>query len=234
MQCEEHEPLRISSRLKDALIADQVRDDTYDPDYVLRTGAGNDPVDWTEHLARQLGLSTRYHEHGVAGLHDTLLVVLPELEDRLRRWPLVVEARDLQPVAESATSGLTPVEVYATMLAGSKVWRSQVIGADVRIDKLASQLRIILNRTLASSLAALLCRWAEWDIRTIREQRAAAKLRQDTARAEAAAADRALRGVLASTKPEPRRRIPPPPPMFEPPGRDWAPTPKSPPPTQAD
>ncbi len=231
MAYEQSEPLRISGRLKDALIADKVRDPDYDADKVLRNGAGNDPFDWTDHLARQLGLSTRYYDDTrFAGLHDTLMVVLPELDDLVRRWPPLADARALLPVAESSTSGLTDVEVYATMLSGSKAWRSTTVGADVHLDKLADQLRGIINRSLAASLADLLRRWTDWDIRTIREQRQEAQLREETERAEAEAGRRALREMTAKAKPS-KKRIPPPPGyyggQFQPPGSDWAPKPKT-------
>ncbi|MGQ0434233.1 MAG: hypothetical protein ACT452_17745 [Microthrixaceae bacterium] len=226
----EPEPLRISGRLKDALIADLVRDPEYDADGILRRGAGNDPFDWTDHLARQLGLSTRYRDERFAGLHDTLLVVLPELDELLSRWPPEADARALQPITESATRGLTEVEVYATMLAGSKAWRNTPIGADVQLDKLAGHLRAILVRTLAASLSDLLRRWNEWDVRSIREQRAEALRREQEERAEATAEARAMREAEAKRPSRPKsKRIPPPPGyhsgQFQPPGPDWSPKP---------
>lgn len=226
----ESEPLRISGRLKDALIADLVRDPGYEADDIVRRGAGNDPFDWTDHLARQLGLSTRHRDERFAGLHDTLLVVLPELDELLRRWPPEVDARALQPVTESATRGLTEVEVYATMLAGSKAWKNTTIGADVHLDKLAGHLRTILVRTLAASLSDLLRRWNEWDVRSIREQRADAQRREQDEGAKSAAEAQPVREAEASRPSRPKsKRIPPPPGyysgQFQPPGPDWSPKP---------
>lgn len=224
------EPLRISGRLKDALIADLVRDPEDDADGVLRRGAGNDPFDWTDHLARQLGLSTRYRDERLAGLHDTLLVVLPELDEMLKQWPPEADARALQPITESATRGLTEVEVYATILAGSKAWRNSTVGAEVHLDKLGGHLRTMLVRTLAASLSDLLRRWKEWDVRSIRDQRAEAQRREQDERAEAAAQVRAMREAEAKRPSRPKaKKIPPPPGyysgQFQPPGRDWSPKP---------
>lgn len=202
----EAEPIRISSRLKNALIADRVAEaDPVLADRLLLNGVSNDERDWTEHLGRQLGMPTTYVPY--AGVHDTLLVLLPELDRLLSEWPLNPDSKVCTTLARVATKSLHDVEVYATLLAGPPAWRHPPVGADCRIERLGAHLRETLARVLAAELSRMLQRWSDWDVRGLREHRQAAKEREAKLEASRQAPQATTHGATSA----PRKRIPPPP-----------------------
>jgi hypothetical protein len=175
---------RISPRLRDALVADLVMEDL-DPDgdgaYWL-TVALKHEEEWTEHLARQLGFS---RTDGPSDLHQTLLLIVRELDDMLRHWPPPHEdSSTCRKLAHDATKSLTPLELYATFLAGPTHWRAKKVDA-CKIDKLPAQLQPILERALAAELSRVLGQWVKWDTRKLKERRREAIKAAEAARAEA-------------------------------------------------
>lgn len=203
----EPERIRISGRLKNALIADLVVEaDTVGADRLLLGGVSNDEHDWTSHLGRQLGMPTTYVPHG--GVHDTLMVLIPELDILLQNWPLNTDSRTCTTLARAATKSLNDVEVYATLLAGPPSWRRSPVGADCKVEKLAAHLSETLERALASGLSQMLQKWSEWDVRGLRGRWQDAKDRGTKLEAERRAVTRAQ---PRSTTPAGRKRIPPPP-----------------------
>ena len=225
----EREPVRIGGRLKNALMADLVVDaDLDEGDRLLLKGVGNSEHDWTDHLGRQLGLETRYYrEAGIAGIHDTLMVLIPELDRMLQQWPPATDNGACSVLARAATQGLSDLEVYATLLAGSTAWRHSTVGADCRVENLASHLRTTIERALAADLSQMLQRWVAWDVLRLRDRGQHAKLQADTAEAERKVKQRERARHAAEAAPK-RTRIPPPPDIssakrlagyYQPPGR---------------
>jgi hypothetical protein len=129
-----------------------------------------DERDWTRNLGRQLGL----RDDEIAGVHDTLLLVVRELDNLIRVWPPPLEdGNACQQLAHEATKNLQPVELYATLMAGPPRWReARVQGC--KIGKLAGQLQPALEKALAAGLNQVLGRWVKWDIRELRKRRDAA------------------------------------------------------------
>jgi hypothetical protein len=100
---------KISRRLKDALIADLVMDlDRDDATYWLDEQL-KEEHEWTYHLGRQLEI----HDVGdVAGTHDTLMVLVRELDELIRDWPpRYDDGRTCRELAHEATKHLSPVEL---------------------------------------------------------------------------------------------------------------------------
>src|SRR6266511_284978 len=116
---EEHEAPRLSPRLRNALVADLVEKAV--PDEVDRWLLARLPEhEWVEHLARQLGFRTT---DGPGGIHDTLMLCIPELDRMLREWPLPSDGKASYALARAATKSLTSLESYATLLVGPGKWR---------------------------------------------------------------------------------------------------------------
>lgn len=154
-------------------------------------------TDWTENLARQLSIDL----WSQAGIHDTLMVVVPLLDDLLRAWPPPHTPTDCLPIAEVATRNLTPIEVYATFLAGPGRWRQKRVKDGVTMAGLATVLRPVLASELASELSRMLERWVAWDIRQLQDRwREAVKAKEAAERAEQAAAQ--------ANRPARKRRTP--------------------------
>lgn len=177
---------QISRRLKNALIADLVMEDlTREGDHWLADTA-DDEHDWTNHLARQLGIRDIY---GASGLHETLMLILWQLDEALNDWPPLHDAGTCRDLANIATKDLSPIETYASLLAGPVHWRSQKIES-VRVDKLGNQLRLIIEKALAAELARVIAKWVDWDVRRLNQRRRDAVEERSAAKAKADAAER--------------------------------------------
>jgi len=178
---------RISSRLRNALVADLVESeqDVSEVDRLLTQRM--DEGDWTDHLARQLGFRST---HGVANVHDTLMVLIPELDRLLRTWPLPVDGKAVATLAREATKSLTPLEAYATLLVGPGAWHSSLRLA-CSFEGLGGHFREAIERGLRSTLSDLLRRWNRWDIPRMRERWQEARRRQEGRDDEERATDRA-------------------------------------------
>lgn len=101
----------------------------------------------------------------LGGVHDTLMVLIPELDRLLRDWPLNTESRTCRMLARAATRSLNDVDVYATLLAGPPAWRRSPVGADCKVERLVVHLRDTLERALAADLSQMLQKWSDWDVR---------------------------------------------------------------------
>ncbi len=155
----------ISRRLKDALVADLALVDLgADGDFWINNRL-RDAEDWTFHLGRQLGL--RPTEHG--GTHETLLIVVWQLDEALRQWPPSHDISACKLIARDATKDLSSVEILATLAAGPATWRDLAISCKVK--NFAREMQPHLEKSLATELHRLLTRWVEWDIRRLREHR---------------------------------------------------------------
>ncbi len=167
MALEAVEPVRISGRMKNALVADLVLADPENGDEWL-VSPMRDEYEWTEHFGRQLGMRRTY---GPGGIHDTLMVLVVEVDEWLRTWPPKPDPKSVQTLAHQATKFLTPVEVYATLLAGPGRWGQARIDEGCRLDRLGAHMQPMLEKALASEINRLLDDWVKWDIRKLRERR---------------------------------------------------------------
>ena len=166
------EEYRPSGLMRNALVAQYVfqeLDDTALTDIPL-----GDPHDWTELLGEQIGVRVDYR----ADLHSVLLFILPEIERSLHPWPPPQSQQDWMPLAEAATQGLTPLQLYAALLAGPGRWLRGNIPAGTA-ESLPGRLRQLLVRSLASELAAVMTRWVEWNIRNLKARRDALIAKQE-------------------------------------------------------
>ena len=205
---------RISRRLKDALVADLVFDDLDEEGgRWLRQPIG-DEYEWTMDLGRQLGMT---HTHGPGGIHDTLMLMIPEIDNMLRAWPPPQMPEALQPLTHEATKNLSAIELYATLLAGPGRWRRRTITCT--IENLPRQLQPTLERELATELSRVFTKWVNWDIPRLKERRQELrKAAEEDAAAEASArASRSLRTRPTRKELEDRRGDPSG--FFQPPGR---------------
>lgn len=167
----------ISPRLKQALVADLVMDDlTQASDHWLVEPLREED-DWTEHLARQLGIRDT---SGSADMHSTLLLIVRELDELIRTWPPPRDGAAWKDLAHDATKHLTPIEVYATLLAGPASWRSQTVPVGCKVDRLHLHLQPALEKVLTAELSRMVGDWVKWDIRKLRERRDAARAEQVT------------------------------------------------------
>ena len=57
-----------------------------------------------------------------ADLHSVLLFMLPEIQRLLNPWPPPQAQQDWMPLAEAATQGLEPLQMYAALMAGPGRW----------------------------------------------------------------------------------------------------------------
>lgn len=195
-----------SGRMKNALVADLVKEagtDKLRVDRLLRQRMG--PHEWTENLARQLGVTD---EDDAWTLHDTLMVLVPELDRLLKNWPLPESHETCTLWARSATRSLGPVELVATLEAGPPSWRHGSIEG-CRLDNLAAHLQPALERGLATSLASLLGRWNEWEVHKLVDAWRDAQARERDAERKAAEERVAEQQRLAELRKT--KRIPPPP-----------------------
>ena len=128
-----------------------------------------DEWDWSDHLARQLGMKTT---DGPGGIRDTLLVALLEIDELLKEaWPPRHDLRVCKDIAHEATKHLSLTELVATLMAGPLTWRRSKIEAGCRVDRLSAQLQPLLQKALATELNRVLAKWVEWDIRKLRDRR---------------------------------------------------------------
>ncbi len=160
---------RISGRLKNALVADLVMEDLGpEGDHWLVEPLG-DEFEWTEHLARQLGMERTW---GPGGIHDTLMVVLDQVDHLLREaWPPRHDLGVCKEIAHEATKHVSPTALLATLLSGPVSWRRAKVEGGCRVDRLGTQLQPLLEKALATDLHRVLEKWVEWDIRQLRERR---------------------------------------------------------------
>jgi len=193
---------RYSPRLHNALIADLLQDaeENEGDELLLRKFA--DEYEWTEHLGRQLGVRT----DGPGGVHDTLMFLLPELDRMLSEWPIPTEGKGCDVLAREATKSLSPLEAYATLLAGPKKWRKASIDAPSTVEGLATRLRTILERSLASALRGVLADWNSWDVRRLRDRWEEAKRRRAELNAQADTQSAVPGRTRPEESPEDRRR----------------------------
>lgn len=227
----EPEPLRIGGRLKNALIADlfHAEEDLEERDRLLIHGATNDDYVWTSHLGRQLGMR---HTHG-EGVHETLLVLLREIEALMTAGPVNADAHACGVLAALAVKDLDPDEVEAMLFAGGPTWMGQHISC--RLDRLQDELKRVLCKVVASGLGGMLQRWADWDLRQmwkLREEAVDRETKAANAARDARRAGLSERQMTGAVNAE-GKLIPPPPirptrkpdvPFgFQPPGRDWRP-----------
>lgn len=224
----EPEPLRIGGRMKNALIADLVHeaDDIEEADHYLLEGVSNDEYVWTEHLGRQIGMR---HTNGY-GVHDTLMVLLRQLNEWVNDVPIGADARACSSLAEMAIKHINPSEVEEMLFSGGPNWLSQQIGDGVRLDRLPQEYKRLLTKAVTSGLGGMLQRWDSWKIHRMSDLWREAKDRE-------AERQLAAREELAARPPAPRpmqdgKPIPPPPGQrikpdvpsgFSPPSRDWRP-----------
>jgi hypothetical protein len=205
----EEDRYRPTGFMRNALVAQRVFQDFDD---LALTVPLNDEYDWTELLGEQMGIRVEYG--GV--VHSVLLFMLPEIENELNSWPPPLSQEGWVPLAEAATRGLTPTQLYATLLAGPGRWLRGNLETGT-LDTLPGKLRRLLVRYLASDLAAMSMRWVQWNIRDLKKRRDALLLEQRTKEAEAAReareAEEARVAQMAGTGPVDGsgRRIPPPP-----------------------
>ncbi len=152
----------ISHWLQNALVADLVEQAQQDHDFYevhdLIYVPIKDEREVTGHLARHLGFRDLSVYNEAAGLHATLLALVPELERLLKARPLPEDGKDAEALAQLVCRDLSPVETYATLLAGPPRWRGRRVSAGV-IDSLPAQLAPVLVREFAASLNDLFARW---------------------------------------------------------------------------
>ncbi len=173
MSMEEFDTPRLSPRLRNALVADLIQDaDPAEGDRLIL--AKWDEHEATDHLARQLGFRVLCD----GDLHDTLAVLLPEIDRLLRQWPLPKDGKACSALVKVATKSLAPIEVYAALLSGPSTWRRQTLRADCTVSGLEKQLLMILQRGLSSRLNEMFGRWDAWDVRQLRDRWEEAKKRR--------------------------------------------------------
>lgn len=184
------EQQRISRLLKNALVADRVMEDLdeedEDEDWLMQPL--NDPHEWTENLGRQLGMKD-YWMYREAGAHDTLMLIIPVVEQLVTERPLTSDTSVFKQLAHEATKSLSSMELYATLLAGPPRWRQAKIGVDCKVERLPDHLKPILEKALAGELSRMFEQWTRWDIRNLEQRRKEAlEIRRERAKAEAEAA----------------------------------------------
>lgn len=189
------EPKPFSGRLKNAVVADRVMDPNEDdPGYWLtRT---QDGYASTGHFARQLG----FVEEGryLTGLHDTLGMILEEIDGWLRTWPPPSDANACRPIVHEATKHLRPRERYDMLMWGPSRWRQHAI-TTCKVERLDQQFQDILERALAGEVSSVLERWIRWDIPQL------AARRRELMAAAAQERERAEREANFGTRPPPSR-----------------------------
>jgi hypothetical protein len=159
---------QISPRLKDALISYLVADDlSEEGDYWLRHRLRG-PTEWTEHLGEQLRIKDR---HGVAGIHDTLLAMIPEIDRLVGNWPPPTTPEQCESLALVAVKNLDSMEVYATLLAGPGEWRRGRISAETTVEGLSARLKPMLHKALASELSRVFDNWVKWKVPALHVRR---------------------------------------------------------------
>jgi len=155
------EPLRISPRLRDALVADLMEEaDEEERDWLLSDKRRRDEHECTEDLARQLGFQRTYDPV----VHDLLLFVLPELERLLNQWPLPEDNKECAFIVKHATSGLGVGSTYVAVLSGPPAWSKGRLPDEATIGALPNHLESVLRKGLTSALRSVLDRWTQWNV----------------------------------------------------------------------
>jgi hypothetical protein len=195
---------RIGGRLRNALVADLVMacEDREEGNRHLRWSS-NDQHEWTRHLARQLGMRANYVR---ADDHDTLMVVVAELERILRTPALLRSHSEPDTIAQTATKHINADQAERMLVAGPTSWRQAAAEAP------PGRIREVAERSLASALTGLFGRWSGWDVVGLGERWR--ELEADE-KAEAARVAAELRQRVV---PKPKRvgdkLIPPPPAIY--------------------
>lgn len=208
------EGLRISRRLKDALVADLVMEDLGEQGDRWLVLPLRDEHEWTEHFARQLGMQATYES---GGIHDTLLVIIGQVDEVIRTWPPRQDIRVCRELTHEATKHLTPIELLATLLAGPPNWRRMKIETGCTVERLASHLQPMLEKLLAAELKRVLGQWVQWDVPKLRERRKEALNAAQSARAKPE--PEAAGPRIPYKRPSGRERTDRLKPLYQPPGR---------------
>ena len=179
---------QVSPRMRDALIADLAMEDlTVDGDHWTRARL-REPRDWTEHLARQLSLKSHYY-----GVHDTLLMIVEQLDALLREWPPPTDPNVCLNIARQAIKNLDPLELYSMLLAGPGRWQRRKIPPETTYTQLPKRMQLDVERELAGELARLMDRWRAWDIPKLRQKRKEAIAATETAERDETLPDESAR-----------------------------------------
>lgn len=169
---------QISPRMRDALVADRAMEDLSAEGNGWMRDRPRQPEEWTENLARQLGIDFYYD-----GVHETLLLVVEQLDALIREWPPSSDQDVCLDIARQATKNLTPIELYTTLLAGPGRWRKTKLSSETSYDQLPARMKSDLERALAGELSRMLAQWKSWEIPKLHRKR-------DQAIAEARAKER--------------------------------------------
>jgi hypothetical protein len=202
--------VRITQRMRDALIADLVREDPTD-DYWF--GVKFSARDVTFHLSRQLRLHAAPE---AAGIHETLEMIATVVSDLLQRWSLPEDLGQCQAIAHEATKHLGAIELVGTLLAGPPRWQSARLG-ECKVERLEKHLQPLLEQLLANELKSLFERWVKWDIRNLRAQRETAIAKARTEETARVSAERIQK--VPFTRPNGKDREDRYRPQYQPPGR---------------
>lgn len=154
---EQRQPSRLT---KNALVADTASDDLDELNEHPLLDPQEDPGDWVNNLARQLGMKSPAYE---TEPYETLLFLVREIDPLLRAWPLPKDPNDCEALVRSAIGTLRPVELVRMLWLGPSRWRNAKI-SEGRISALPDKLRSELERTLASALSALFTRSVAADL----------------------------------------------------------------------
>lgn len=205
----------ISPLLRLALVADLAMDVSTEGDGWLEERTDDD-YDWTRHFGRQLGFrSSAWNE---PHLRETLLFLVRQVDDLLRGpWPPTYDHQTCDALADGATKHLSPVDLYATLLAGPPQWGQAKIDEVCRVNRLSQHLQPILRKGLATAIKVALDRWLAWDIRKLRQRRREALDAKRATEAEEQAELRPPR--VPYQRPTGRDRADRIRPLFQPPGR---------------
>jgi hypothetical protein len=163
-----NEGFRPSTRLRAALVADLVMNDVDERGDVWLSEPLREEHEWTEHFGRQLGITWMY---GDGGVHDTLMLILPEVDRLIRTWPPTRDLKVCRELAHEATKHLSAVELVGTLLAGPSSWRQAKVESGCRVDRLRNHLQPMLEKLLAAELHRVLDQWERWDIRELKSRR---------------------------------------------------------------
>lgn len=167
-----------SRRLKNALLADLAMKELDKAGDHWLTEPLNDPEQWTDHLARQLGFRRRPPWH----LQETLMVVVVQLDEVLQDWPPRVDLARCAEIVGVATKDLNAVEMLESILLGPARWSQSILDAG-KVSGLRAQLLPILQKGLASEMHRMLESWIDWDIPKLESRRRAAREEAERERA---------------------------------------------------
>jgi hypothetical protein len=169
------ETLRISPRLRDALVADLMEEaDEEVADWLLSERRRNDEHECTEDLARQLGFRQTYGPV----VHDVLMFMLPELDRLLRQWPLPQDNKECAFIVKHATSALRPGETLSLLIAGPPSWSRGPLPEGATYASLPRHCESVAVKGLTASLRGVLDRWDTWNVPALHVQWNEARFRK--------------------------------------------------------